>query len=183
MRIGAVLAPTGDWQAILDGARGADDAGLDAIGLWCHYHSAKPEWAHANGWALYGALAAVTSRVRLVPMVLNNLHYQPGVLAKESSMLSLISRGRFELAIGAGDWPRVVHSLGRALSRAEPARCEIGRDGRRSARAVERPARDGQRAPRPIEWRDVHASARNAASRRHRRGRLAAHRSRDHRPR
>ena len=105
MRLGAVLAPTGDWQQILDGARGADEAGLDAIGLWCHYHSAKPEWAHANGWSLYGALAALTTRVRLVPMVLNNLHYQPGVLAKESSMLSLISGGRFELAIGAGDWP------------------------------------------------------------------------------
>jgi alkanesulfonate monooxygenase SsuD/methylene tetrahydromethanopterin reductase-like flavin-dependent oxidoreductase (luciferase family) len=112
MRIGAILAPTGDWKVIADGARAADAAGLDAVGLWCHYHSAKPEWAHANGWSLYGALAAITERVRLVPMVLNNLHYQPGVLAKESSMLSLLSGGRFELAIGAGDWPESYAAWG-----------------------------------------------------------------------
>jgi alkanesulfonate monooxygenase SsuD/methylene tetrahydromethanopterin reductase-like flavin-dependent oxidoreductase (luciferase family) len=45
-------------------------------------------------------------------MVLNNLHYQPGVLAKESSMLSLVSGGRFELAIGAGDWPESYAAWG-----------------------------------------------------------------------
>jgi alkanesulfonate monooxygenase SsuD/methylene tetrahydromethanopterin reductase-like flavin-dependent oxidoreductase (luciferase family) len=54
---------------------------------------------------MLGAMAAATERVKLVPMVLNNLHYQLGVLAKESSTLALLSGGRFELGIGAGDWP------------------------------------------------------------------------------
>lgn len=105
MRLGAVLSPVADWEHIIDAARAADDLGYDAIGLWGHYHSARPEWAYISGWSAYGALAALTGRVRLVPMVLNNLHYQLGVLAKESSLLGLASGGRFELAIGAGDWP------------------------------------------------------------------------------
>ena len=105
MRIGAVLSPVPHWPAILEAARAADDAGLDAIGLYDHYHSAKPEWAYICGWSAYGALAASTKRVRLVPMILNGLHYEPGVLAKESSVLAILSGNRFELAIGAGDWP------------------------------------------------------------------------------
>jgi alkanesulfonate monooxygenase SsuD/methylene tetrahydromethanopterin reductase-like flavin-dependent oxidoreductase (luciferase family) len=105
VRIGAVLSPVPDWTAVAAAARVADEAGLDSIGLWSHYHSGKPEWAYVSGWTPYGAFAAMTKRIRLVPMVLNNLHYQPGVIAKESSMLALMSGDRFELAIGAGDWP------------------------------------------------------------------------------
>jgi alkanesulfonate monooxygenase SsuD/methylene tetrahydromethanopterin reductase-like flavin-dependent oxidoreductase (luciferase family) len=43
--------------------------------------------------------------MHVTPMVINSLHYELGVLAKESSLLSILSDGRFELAIGAGDWP------------------------------------------------------------------------------
>jgi alkanesulfonate monooxygenase SsuD/methylene tetrahydromethanopterin reductase-like flavin-dependent oxidoreductase (luciferase family) len=113
MRIAALLTPTRDWPAILGAARHADRAGLDAIGLWDHYHSARPDWAYVAGWSALGALAAATSRVTLLPMVLNNLHYQPGVLAKESSVLALLSDGRFELGIGAGDWPQSFAAWGR----------------------------------------------------------------------
>jgi alkanesulfonate monooxygenase SsuD/methylene tetrahydromethanopterin reductase-like flavin-dependent oxidoreductase (luciferase family) len=113
MRVGAILSPTGDWPIIVEAAKAADAEGLDAIGMWDHYHSDKPEWSYACGWSAYGALAALTSRVRLVPMVLNNLHYEPGVLAKESSILSIASGGRFELAIGAGDWPDSFKAWGR----------------------------------------------------------------------
>ena len=105
MKIGAVLSPIADWSTVVAGAREADRLGLEAIGLYDHYHSAQPDWGYVAGWSAYGALAAITERVRLVPMVLNALHYQPGVLAKESSVLSIVSGGRFELAIGAGDWP------------------------------------------------------------------------------
>jgi alkanesulfonate monooxygenase SsuD/methylene tetrahydromethanopterin reductase-like flavin-dependent oxidoreductase (luciferase family) len=113
MRIGAILSPVADWAAVADAARAADEAGLDAIGLWDHYHSGRPDWAYVCGWSAYGALAAMTTRVRLVPMVLNNLHYEPGVLAKESSVLSIASGGRFELGLGGGDWPGSFEAWGR----------------------------------------------------------------------
>lgn len=119
MRLAALLTPTADWPAITDAARAADELGLDAIGFWDHYHSGQPDWAYVCGWSALGAVAAMTERVRLLPMVLNNLHYEPGVLAKESSILSVVSGGRFDLGIGAGDWPRSFEAWGRPFPAAD----------------------------------------------------------------
>ena len=113
MRVAALLTPTADWPAIEAAARLADDNGIDAVGLWDHYHSGQPDWAYVAGWSALGALAAVTTRVKLLPMVINNLHYELGVLAKESSILATLSGGRFELGIGAGDWPESFDAWGR----------------------------------------------------------------------
>lgn len=49
-----------------------------------------------------GAAAAVTERVRLSTMVLNNELRHPGVLAHEVALLAELSNGRFTLGIGAG---------------------------------------------------------------------------------
>jgi alkanesulfonate monooxygenase SsuD/methylene tetrahydromethanopterin reductase-like flavin-dependent oxidoreductase (luciferase family) len=119
MKLGAILSPVVDTRHVIEAARAADEAGLDAVGLWDHYHSPRPEWGYAAGWSLLGAVAAATERVRIVPMVLNNLHYQLGVLAKESSILALASGGRFELGIGAGDWPASFPPWGEAFPPAE----------------------------------------------------------------
>ncbi|MDP8928377.1 MAG: LLM class flavin-dependent oxidoreductase [Actinomycetota bacterium] len=112
MRLGAVLSPVAEWDDVVEAGQLADELGFDAIGLWGHYHSARPEWAYISGWSSYGALAAVTTRVRLVPMVLNNLHYQTGLLVKESFLLAIISAGRFELGLGGGDWPESFAAWG-----------------------------------------------------------------------
>jgi alkanesulfonate monooxygenase SsuD/methylene tetrahydromethanopterin reductase-like flavin-dependent oxidoreductase (luciferase family) len=104
MRIGVNLGPTGDWPAILAAAQVADASGFDALSFLDHYHATKLEWPYLCGWSLYGALAMVTSRIHLVPMVIDRLNYLPGVLAKEASTLSILSAGRFELGIGAGDF-------------------------------------------------------------------------------
>ena len=53
-------------------------------------------------WTTLSALAAVTERIRLTPLVLANLYRPPALLAKMSSTLDVISRGRLELGIGAG---------------------------------------------------------------------------------
>ena len=104
MRIAANLGPTGDWRSVLEGARRAEEAGFEAVSLLDHYHSERPDWGYLSGWALFGALAMATSRIKLVPMVVDRMNYLPGVLAKETSVLSIISDGRFELGIGAGDF-------------------------------------------------------------------------------
>jgi alkanesulfonate monooxygenase SsuD/methylene tetrahydromethanopterin reductase-like flavin-dependent oxidoreductase (luciferase family) len=119
MRVGAILSPVADWPAVAEAAVVADRSGLDAVGLWDHYHSQEPHLAYLCGWSLYGAIAATTTRLRLVPMVLNALHYDLGVLAKESSILSIASGGRFELGIGAGDWPESFAAWGQDYPSAE----------------------------------------------------------------
>ena len=103
MRIGVNLGPTGDWSAMLAAAQEADVSGFDSVGFLDHFHADKPEWSYICGWSAYGALALATSRIHLVPMVIDHLNYLPGVLAKDTSTVSIISAGRFELGIGAGD--------------------------------------------------------------------------------
>jgi alkanesulfonate monooxygenase SsuD/methylene tetrahydromethanopterin reductase-like flavin-dependent oxidoreductase (luciferase family) len=115
VRIGAVLSPVPEFGQVLDAARAADEAGLDAVGLWDHYHSQRPEWGYVAGWAALGAIVAVTERVHVVPMVINSLNYELGTIAKESSILALASGGRFELGIGAGDWPESFAAWGRTF--------------------------------------------------------------------
>ena len=53
-------------------------------------------------WTTLCALAAETRQVRLIPMVLSNPYRPPALLAKMAATLDVISRGRFELGIGAG---------------------------------------------------------------------------------
>ncbi len=115
MRIGVNLGPTGNWKAVLEVAKKVDEYGLDAVSLLDHYHAVKPEWGYVCGWSLYGALAMVTHRVKLVPMVICRLNHLPGVLAKETSMLALLSGGRFELGIGAGDYFEEMRAWGVAV--------------------------------------------------------------------
>ena len=53
-------------------------------------------------WTALSALAAVTERIRLTPLVLANTYRPPALLAKMSATLDVISGGRLELGIGAG---------------------------------------------------------------------------------
>lgn len=102
MRIGINMA-WHIWHDILATAQAAEASGFDSIGFVDGYHSLSLDMDYLCGWSLYGALAMATSRIHFVPMVIDRVHYQPGVLAKETSTLSIISSGRFELGIGAGD--------------------------------------------------------------------------------
>ncbi len=89
MRIGVNLGPSGDWSAIVAAAKLADASGFDALSFLDHYHTEKLEWPYICGWSAYGVLATVTTRIHLVPMVIDRLNYLPGVLAKETATLSI----------------------------------------------------------------------------------------------
>lgn len=115
MRIGVNIGPTGDWAAMVAAAQKAEELGFDSVGFLDHYHADKLEWPYICGWAAYGALAMATSRIHLVPMVIDRMNYLPGVLAKEISTLSILSGGRFELGIGAGDYFEEMRAWGLAI--------------------------------------------------------------------
>jgi alkanesulfonate monooxygenase SsuD/methylene tetrahydromethanopterin reductase-like flavin-dependent oxidoreductase (luciferase family) len=123
MRIGVNLGPTANWPSMLAAARRADELGFETLGFLDHYHAPRLDWPYLCGWSLYGALAMLTSRITLLPLVIDRLNYLPGVLAKEIASLSILSGGRFELGIGAGDffeearaWGTVVPSAPERLA-------------------------------------------------------------------
>jgi alkanesulfonate monooxygenase SsuD/methylene tetrahydromethanopterin reductase-like flavin-dependent oxidoreductase (luciferase family) len=111
VRIGLTLYSTSHWPDTLAAAQAADASSVDAIGFGDRYHS-EPGDPFFTALSAYGALAAATRRVHLVPMVFSRLNYPVGRLAKESAILARISEGRFELGLGAGDYPREPEAWG-----------------------------------------------------------------------
>src|SRR4051794_34210593 len=63
------------------------------------------------------AAADATTTLRVGTFVLNNDLRNPALLAREAATLDLLSEGRFELGIGAGDAPRDYEQTGIPLDR------------------------------------------------------------------
>ena len=111
MHIGVILYARTEWDDLLAAAREADRSYIDAIGIGDRYYGDADD-PFLSGLTLYGALAVATQQVKLVPMVLSHPNMQIGRLAKECTMLQMLSHGRFELGIGAGDYPREPQAWG-----------------------------------------------------------------------
>src|SRR5262249_36929985 len=100
-----LLVPFGaTWTDIRDGARRAEDAGYDGVWLWDHLRgdNAAGPAPVPECWTVLSALAALTSRVTLGPLVLNVANRHPGVLANMAATLQDVSGGRLALGLGAG---------------------------------------------------------------------------------
>jgi len=78
----------------------AEEAGFDSIWLGDHLlYEDKGPW---EVWTQMAALAAVTSRVTVGPLVACVGFHPPGLIAKMASTIAEISQGRFVLGLGAG---------------------------------------------------------------------------------
>jgi probable F420-dependent oxidoreductase len=85
-----------DLDRVLDDARRAEAAGFDVFQVGDHIG------AGVSPLVALAAAAAVTARIRLGTLVLNNDLRHPVVLAQELATLDHVSGGRLEVGIGAG---------------------------------------------------------------------------------
>ncbi len=100
------------WPEYVSMARAAEETGFDSIWLGDHLlyraEGTRPERGPWEAWTLLAALAAVTERVRLGPLVACASFHPPGLIAKMAATLAEVSGGRFVLGLGAG-WNEVEY--------------------------------------------------------------------------
>jgi len=93
------------WPEIAAMARAAEETGFDSIWLGDHllYRGAgRPDRGPWDAWTQLAALAALTHRVDVGPLVASTAFHPPGALARMAASIDELSGGRFIFGIGAG---------------------------------------------------------------------------------
>jgi probable F420-dependent oxidoreductase len=94
------------WPEYLAMARRAEELGYDSLWYGDHLLYRRPGDPEPRGpwecWSMLAALAAVTSRIELGPLVASTSFHAPAMLAKKAATVDEISGGRLVLGLGAG---------------------------------------------------------------------------------
>ena len=114
MKTDLLLIPMGArYRDMREAAIAADEAGFD--GLWTWDHLRDPDGGARSrvpeSWTALAALAEVTRRIALGPLVLNVSSRHPGLLANMAATLQEISGGRLLLGLGAGAHRRLPYAI------------------------------------------------------------------------
>jgi alkanesulfonate monooxygenase SsuD/methylene tetrahydromethanopterin reductase-like flavin-dependent oxidoreductase (luciferase family) len=103
VRLGALLLPNVGWPELARRAQEVEALGFDAIWLDDHLaHPADPDGPWLESFAALAALAQVTSRVTLGPLVANTILRPAATLRRQALSLDELSGGRLDLGVGAG---------------------------------------------------------------------------------
>src|ERR687895_2331121 len=97
------------WSELREMAETAEAIGLDSLWVGEHLlyrYQNQPPRGPWEAWSTLAALAAVTQRVEIGPLVACLAFHNPAVLAKQAAAVDEISQGRLILGIGAG-WNEV----------------------------------------------------------------------------
>jgi alkanesulfonate monooxygenase SsuD/methylene tetrahydromethanopterin reductase-like flavin-dependent oxidoreductase (luciferase family) len=108
------------WPEYLDLARRVEAAGFDSVWVGDHLLYDLPDGSTRGpyeAWTTLAAIAAVTERVELGPLVASTSFHAPAMLAKQAATIDAISGGRLVLGLGAGWNQREYDAFGFAFDR------------------------------------------------------------------
>ncbi|MEO8289083.1 MAG: LLM class F420-dependent oxidoreductase [Chloroflexota bacterium] len=96
--------PVEQYEAMTRAAKAADDAGLDSIWVYDHFHTipVPSDETTFEAWTITAGLVRDTERVRVGQMVTCNGYRSPSLLAKMASTVDVMSNGRLICGLGAG---------------------------------------------------------------------------------
>ncbi|MBA2934923.1 TIGR03557 family F420-dependent LLM class oxidoreductase [Sphingomonas sp. CGMCC 1.13654] len=91
--------------ALIENAQRAEAAGFDFVSISDHFHP----WLEAQGhapfaWSVLGGIAQATSRIGIATgLICPIIRYHPAIIAQAAATIAVMSKGRFTLAVGAGE--------------------------------------------------------------------------------
>lgn len=113
IKFGANVPQIGsDYDAMKRVVLECERFGFDFVWVADHLQDVSPAKPYFEGWTTLSALAAVTSRIRLCTVLVNNLFRHPSLVAKMSATLDVISSGRLNFGIGAGWYSEECNAFG-----------------------------------------------------------------------
>ena len=151
------FVPMPDYLAL---ARRAEEAGFDSLWVGDHLLYDLPDGTTRGpheAWTTLAAIAAVTQRVEIGPLVASTGFHSPAMLAKQAATVDAVSEGRLILGLGAGWNRREFEAFGfpydRRVSRFEEALAIIApllREGRSTFHGEFYDVDDCVLDPRPV---------------------------------
>jgi alkanesulfonate monooxygenase SsuD/methylene tetrahydromethanopterin reductase-like flavin-dependent oxidoreductase (luciferase family) len=110
LRFGINIVPNAAaYDRILEQVRAAEEGGLDLVGIQDHPYQRR----FLDTYSLIADLLARTDRLRFFPDVTSLAMRDPPMVAKAAASLDVMSGGRFELGLGAGNFWDAVAGMGR----------------------------------------------------------------------
>jgi alkanesulfonate monooxygenase SsuD/methylene tetrahydromethanopterin reductase-like flavin-dependent oxidoreductase (luciferase family) len=103
LRFGIFLPQIYPWPQMKREAGKIETFGFDSLWIADHFvspYSATADWFEC--WALLGALAASTKRIRLGTGVTHVVYRNPAILARSALTVDHVSNGRLDLGLGVG---------------------------------------------------------------------------------